>query len=275
MARADATVRSGQAWLPMHWGKRFLGGRDSAGINTVTSPAFDPHSRQPELKHAAVKVAQVELAWRAVAFAEVALEMLSATLAALQALQSDVVFTSMVPMGRDRPGLLVRAANNGAPADEWLRRLDAMLGLEAEDVLRYDDPRRGHSRRIRIAGERLVAVRLAGEEGAITSGEWLRGWLLEGRPVAEIRRLLLSPARHAPSGFVLAGRTLCQCHNVSEAEAAAALAEAQGDAAQRLEQIGRVLKCGSNCGSCRPELRALAAKAVASAQPEAKVVAWQ
>ena len=54
--QSDDSVRSGQAWLPMHWGKRFLGGRDSAGVNTLTSPAVDPHSRQPAYKACAVQL---------------------------------------------------------------------------------------------------------------------------------------------------------------------------------------------------------------------------
>src|SRR5690606_9143894 len=43
--QADESVRPGQAWLPMHWGDRFLKG---LGTNVLTQPAFDPLSRQPE-----------------------------------------------------------------------------------------------------------------------------------------------------------------------------------------------------------------------------------
>ena len=35
---SDDSVRPGQAFLPMHWGDRFLKG----GVNTLTQPAFDP-----------------------------------------------------------------------------------------------------------------------------------------------------------------------------------------------------------------------------------------
>src|SRR5690606_6308073 len=59
--QADESVRPGQAWLPMHWGDRFLKG---LGTNVLTQPAFDPLSRQPELKHAGVEVDKVELHWQ-------------------------------------------------------------------------------------------------------------------------------------------------------------------------------------------------------------------
>ncbi len=49
---ADDSVRPGQAFLPMHWGDRFLKG---LGCNVLTLPAFDPLSKQPELKHAGVR----------------------------------------------------------------------------------------------------------------------------------------------------------------------------------------------------------------------------
>ena len=260
MVEQDESLRSGQACLPMHWGKRFLGGRDSAGTNTVTCPVRDPDSHQPELKHAAVRVGGVDLPWRLMAFAQIDEAGVAAAQASLQSLQADVAFVSVVPIGREHPGLLIRAAHDSAPSAQWIAHLDRRLGLDGKHVLRYDDMSRAHSRRIRIEGERLLAVRLTGDPGAITSGEWLREWLVGARPVTEVRRLLLSPATHAPSGFVLSGRVVCQCANVCEADIASALSECEGETGQRVQALGERLRCGVTCGSCLPELRALAAR---------------
>jgi assimilatory nitrate reductase catalytic subunit len=266
---ASDEVRSGQVYLPMHWGKRFLGGADSAGVNTLTSPAFDAYSRQPELRHAAVKLSAADLSWNVTAFRacegdETALH------DRLQSLQDGVAFFSAVLIGRERPGVLLRAAHHGAPSAEWLAKLDSLFGLDSELTLRYDDLRRGSSRRMLIADDRLLAVRLSGEAAAITSGEWLREWLLAEKPVAEIRRLLLSPATYAPSGFVLSGRVVCQCFNVTDETINATLAGIAGDSRERTAELQRQLKCGTNCGSCVPELRQLVAKSPA---PEQKVAA--
>jgi assimilatory nitrate reductase catalytic subunit len=246
----------------MHWGKRYLGGSQSAGTNTLTTPAFDPISRQPELKHAAVKVAAVSLPWRLVAFAE--LDAVRA-LDALQALQAGVVFASTVVIGREREGVLFRAAHNGAPPASWLAELDALLGLDADDVLRYDDARRGHSRRIRIAGERLGGARLSGEANAIASGEWLREWLVGGQSIDRIRRLLLLPSSQAPAGFVPAGRVVCQCFGIPERDIVSELTHTEGAPAERLRSVQSRLHCGTNCGSCLPELKVLVEKCVAEA----------
>ncbi len=257
--QADESVRSGQVYLPMHWGKRFLGGKDSAGVNTLTVAAFDPISFQPELKHAAVKIGAADLAWHLTAFVGCAgneTELFDQLLA----LQSQVSFFSSVLIGREKPGVLVRAAHHGAPSGEWLAALDGLLGLSGELTLRYDDARRGSSRRMLINDDRLTAVRLSGNAGAITSGEWLRDWLLADKPVFDIRRLLLSPATSAPTGFVLAGRVVCQCFNVTEDTIVTTLVSIAGEPGERCRQLQQQLKCGSNCGSCVPELRRLVAK---------------
>ena len=264
IVRGEEAIRSGQAYLPMHWGKRFLGGSASAGVNTLTSGAFDPISRQPELKHAAIKVSAAELPWRLVAFAELPAGQLSAALDALQAAQDEVAFASTVVIGRETPGVLFRAANPQAPSAEWIRAIDRILGVEAEDALRYEDARLDHSRRIRIAGDRLAGARLSGGVDALRASEWLREWLVAGQPVAAIRPLLLSPSDRAPSGFLPAGRVVCQCWNVGERDIVSALNAASGDERARLAAVQAGLKCGTQCGSCTPELRALARAATAA-----------
>jgi assimilatory nitrate reductase catalytic subunit len=258
---ADESVRSGQAYLPMHWGKRYLGGSASDGVNTLTNPAFDPISRQPELKHAAVKVSPAELPWRLVAFAEVAETELVKLHDALQTLQPDIAWFSALPIGRERVGVLVRAGHHGAPDAAWLERLDALLQLNGEGVTRYDDARRGNARRLLVKNDLLSAARLSGGLDAIASGEWLREWMLTGESVVSIRKLLLMPTAAPPAGFVSAGRVLCNCFGVSEQSVRDALAGCAGDAKSRLATVQAKLKCGTNCGSCLPELRGLVAAA--------------
>ncbi|MGQ0655593.1 MAG: nitrite reductase small subunit NirD [Betaproteobacteria bacterium] len=60
-ARASDEMRPGEAFVAMHWGSRFMAGE---GMNALTLPALDPMSKQPELKHAAVRVEPFRPAWR-------------------------------------------------------------------------------------------------------------------------------------------------------------------------------------------------------------------
>ncbi|MGQ0546852.1 MAG: molybdopterin oxidoreductase family protein, partial [Betaproteobacteria bacterium] len=55
-AAPDPDTPRGTVFLAMHWGARFLGGAGRLGVNELTLGALDPSSRQPELKHCAVRV---------------------------------------------------------------------------------------------------------------------------------------------------------------------------------------------------------------------------
>ena len=99
------------------------------------------------------------------------------------------------------------------------------------------------------------------------SERWLRAFLEEGQPVEKLGSLLLQPSAVAPSGFVGRGKIVCSCFGVSEREIDAALAAAGAD--RSLEYLQQKLKCGTNCGSCIPELKHKVALTVARARVKA------
>ena len=252
IVEADDTLRSGQAYLPMHWGKRYLGGAPSHGVNTVTSRALDPLSRQPELKHAAVKVSAAPfLATPRCREASPAL------VDELQALQGDGIREHRVSPDSTIREFSSSGTDLGVFADSWLAALDAMLDLGGGDVLRYDDVRRARSRRIRLAGDRVIALRIAGEPSCIAAAESLAACLASGASVAAIRRLLLAPELHAVAAAMPpASPVVCRCHGVRADRIDQVLAQITGDERERLATLKRELACGTECGSCLPELRA-------------------
>jgi assimilatory nitrate reductase catalytic subunit len=74
-ARASGDMRPGDAFVAMHWGGRFTGG---VGTNALTVPAIDPFSKQPELKHAAIRVEPFAARWRGAFSAAATAELQSA-----------------------------------------------------------------------------------------------------------------------------------------------------------------------------------------------------
>src|SRR5207249_2174269 len=114
-------------------------------------------------------------------------------------------YASCTLIGRDPAAAMFHAAGEAPFAAEFLIGLDRLFGLDAEDVLCYDDARRGVGRRVRIRGDRVVAARFAGDLGAAS---WLKDWLLQGRSAASLQASL---------------------------------------------------KCGTQCGSCLPEVKRLLA----------------
>jgi assimilatory nitrate reductase catalytic subunit len=253
---SDDGVRPGQAFLPMHWGDRFLKG----GVNAITQPAFDPLSKQPELKHSGVRLEPVHLPWHLFALIEGDVQQHFET---LRPLCEAFSYVSLSLTGRERPALLIRAASASAPQTELLREIDHCLGLNEGPVLAYDDPRRSIGKRVRIENGRITAIRLAGETLA---QHWLQNLWMEGRADEQLRRWLLAPLSAPPGNIdtpVAGNKTLCNCKNVSQTAVCAGISRGLD-----LQGLQQELGCGTQCGSCVPEIKRLLA---ATAQPVAVI----
>ena len=270
---ADTTLGLSQVFMAMHWGSEFLSGVSStgerlAGVNALTTSAFCPTSKQPELKHAAVKVLKAELPWTLLAMAWLPAEGALAAREALSALMAQFPYfqyTSCVPFsnntpldepGRERTGVLLRAAAHEAPPDALIAQIEALLGMSGADTLRYADKKRGQRRAARLARQgdntTLEGIVLAGD----TSAEgWLKTLLQEELPAQTYGRLLLVPGAKAPVAVQSRGKPVCTCFNVTDTAITAQLAHCHGTDDDRLAQLQGKLRCGTNCGSCVPELK--------------------
>ena len=185
----------------------------------------------------------------------------------LKSLMAQFPFASCTPFGRERSGVLFRAAAHDAPADPVLARIEALLGMGGPDVLRYADKKRGQRRamlQVRPQGTasgakesgpkelRLSAFVLAGDSSAAT---WIATLLQDELPSQAYGRMLLAPGAKPPVAVQSRGKQICACFNVTEAAISAQLAQCTGTEAQRMEQLQNTLKCGTNCGSCLPEVK--------------------
>jgi assimilatory nitrate reductase catalytic subunit len=178
-ARASDDMRPGDAFVAMHWGARFLAG---AGTNALTLAAMDSHSKQPELKHAAVRIEPFAARWRG-------------------------SFTAPARSGLERA------------AGRWLARFDygALRLVEGSEI--------------------LLRLELAAAEDP------------DPAALEALEQLFGSPV---DTGACAPGRAVCACFKVVESEIRSAAA-----AGATLAKLQKDLKCGTNCGSCVPELRRL------------------
>ena len=276
-ARASEELLPAQVFVAMHWGSEFVSGVDDngqalSGVNALTTGAFCPQSKQPELKHAAVKLEPAALPWRLLAAAWLPADQVHAVRQALQTSLAQFAYASLVPFGQTRDGLLLRAAAAIAPPVGVVQAIEAALGLALDDttLLRYADPARGQRRTLRLSKHssgdtRVEAFVLAGE----TSAEpWLRALLQEEQPAQAFATQLLRPGAVPLSAQAMrpARRQVCNCLDVDERTINTQLAGTPvGPAEQRLAGLQQALKCGTQCGSCLPELRRLVqASAVAA-----------
>lgn len=246
VAEASDSVRPGQCFLPMHWGARFMGGR---GINALTLPVFDAVSKQPELKHAAVQVSKAVLPWR---MAALAVGDGAKLLDAVQPLLRACDYAAAGLAGRDRDVLTLRLAHTQPLPEALLAELDAALGLDDPlAVMHYEDRPRGISKRVRVDGGTVTAARLTGETAAF---DWLRDVIVDGVDAASLRAWMLAPVARPPAGGAGRGRIVCNCLNVAEPDILAAITGGAD-----LATLQATLKCGTECGSCVPELKRLIA----------------
>ncbi len=275
--QASDEVGLSQAFIAMHWGPEYLSGRSNAGeplagVNALTTSAVCPDSKQPELKHAAVKILKAELPWSLLAMAWLPEDEALAAREALRTLMPQLTFASCVPFadpvetartgGTARTGLLLRAAADQAPETALIQQIEQLLGLAGDEALQYADPRKGQRRTMKLVRSgneaRLEGFLLAGDTRAEA---WIKTLLQERLPAQSYGRLLLVPGSKAPADVVQAtarrGRQVCTCFNVTDVAVGGFLAGCGGPDDTRLAALQAGLKCGTNCGSCIPELKRL------------------
>ncbi|MDO8340947.1 MAG: molybdopterin dinucleotide binding domain-containing protein, partial [Candidatus Woesebacteria bacterium] len=257
-ATASSTLRPAQTYVPMHWGGRYMSG---LGINALTLPANDPVSHQPELKHAAVQVEKFATGWQLVAMRRDQGGANDGGLhAALQPWLARFDYATLTLAGRDSTVVVLRAWGgeaSPAPTPELLAELAAAMELDSPQMLAFDDARRGIAKRALIADDRLAGALLCKETRAT---DWLLDLIARGGNTAELRKWLFAPLATPPAAGPARGRIVCNCFDVSENEIRADLA-----AGLDLAALQGKSKCGTNCGSCLPELKRLAAKTEAAA----------
>ena len=270
--QASKEVGMSQAFIAMHWGEEYLSGLSStgerlAGVNAITTSSFCPTSKQPELKHAAVKILKAELPWTLLGVAWLPSDQALTAREDLKALMRLFPFASCVPFGDGsesngvvRTGLLFRAAGHEAPTEDVLQQIEKLLGLSVSvggsQVLRYADKKKGQHRTIKLTGNRehaeLEAFLLAGDT---RSEAWVKTLLQDSLPAQSYGRMLLVPGSKAPIAVQSRGKAVCTCFNVTDAAITEQLAKSFGSHERRLSELQATLKCGTHCGSCVPELK--------------------
>ena len=256
-ARGSEDLAPTQAFVAMHWGDEHVLG----GVNMLASPAFCPQSKQPELKHAAVQVARADLPWRLVALAWCDETQALQLRAALRPFFERFEFAACVPFGRERHGVLFRAAAATPAAAELVARIAALFELEGKHALHYVDARRGQRRSLRLSGEMgaeqfLQAFLLAGDTRAES---WIAPLLQQQLPAQAFGRQMLLPGAAAPGAVPQRARQVCSCFDIDESRIVKTLASCNGSDVERLSALQGALRCGTQCGSCLPELRRLMA----------------
>lgn len=253
-------VQAAQTFIAMHWGSQFMNG---LGVNALMPPNFDKVSKQPELKHTAVKIEKLELPWR-MTILRTCQDL--TLLEKVRALLPHFTYASCGLFGRENESnkagiIILRAAHESAPDQALINQIDALLGMtEDTPCLNYNDAKRAISKRILVENNgangllEVAGVRLVGETLA---ADWLKEVMTKGQFADEAKykqfsRWALAPLSSPPTGEVVRGKIICNCLDISQNEIIENI-ELGAD----LITLQNKLKCGTECGSCLPELKRL------------------
>jgi assimilatory nitrate reductase catalytic subunit len=232
--------RRGCVFVPMHWNGEYA---NSGRINALVNPATDPLSGQPESKHTPVQAEPYRPKWHAFILSRNEIE------------RADVEYWVG---GRSGTCFRMELAGNERPESwrDWARERLAVGDGEIEWIA-YRDPGAGRYRYAAVREGRLLGCVFISPDHRLVSRSWLSGLFAEDMISANARRSLLTGQPQDKSADI--GAIVCSCFSIGQRQISAEILKG----ARSVEAIGQRLKCGTNCGACKPEIGKLLNSAVA------------
>jgi assimilatory nitrate reductase catalytic subunit len=220
--------RRGLLFAPIHWSDETA---SSACIGALVASHVDAFSGQPEAKATPASITPAEFAYRGFLITRRPLALPAGTWWARLALAG---------------GWGYRFATNDGPL-VWQQVAGALFSGQTAEYL---DALRGSYRVAAFVDGRLDACLFVGPAGAPPHWGGVKTLFAGEALVAHERRLLLSGK--AADGLIDAGPVVCACFAVGLTAIRDAITSS---AAANVEEIGSILRAGTNCGSCLPELK--------------------
>ncbi len=225
----DNGLQRGSVFAPFHWTNATSG---LARVDAVVHAFTDAVSGQPDLKATPVALEPVVMLSQGFLVSRKRI-----------ALPPWIAHSRMTVSG----GEAVVFASTLTP-DALHGILVNLLG-EMPEHASLGDVESGDFRVIALAAGRLEAALFVGRERDEIALDWLIE-MLPGENLDPAQRNLLLAGR-PPSGGADLGPLVCSCFGVRRAVIEAAILGGAAD----VEAIGATVKAGTNCGSCRPELK--------------------
>jgi assimilatory nitrate reductase catalytic subunit len=253
--KAQPTTPRRQVFVPIHWNDQTASG---ARVGALVNPVVDPISGEPEFKHTPVRVEPFDVDWLGFVLARRPLPRTALDGATWWTGITGARFMRYELAGR---GLPSSASVGGAVASwhDWARSLLDVPDPQA-DWLEASDVAEGMFRAAHVVDDRIDACVFASPRAEdLPARAWLSSLFAQNQLAEQDRVSLLAGAPANPQADT--GPTVCSCFGVGRNVIVKAIREGQNT----VEALGQSLKCGTNCGSCVPELKALLATARAAA----------
>ncbi|MCV9965972.1 nitrate reductase [Pararhizobium sp. BT-229] len=235
VVRALVTERQarGSLFVPMHWNDQFAA---KARIDAVVAPVTDPFSGQPASKNVAVAARPLKVA--SYGFA----------VSVAKPLDLDAAYWAMA---KAEGGWRLELAFDAAP-ENWMQWCRTHLGIPDHiEPLGYADAQTSDLRLAFFDGARLLAAFFLARQPVAVA----RNWAIEQLTVqhAEMAKRFAVVAGRPGAGRMDPGATVCSCFGVGVNQIVAAV----HGGCHSVEAVGKELNAGTNCGSCRAEIRGI------------------
>lgn len=227
--------RQGSVFIPMHWNDQFA---NNAVADSLVEAAVDPFSGQPEYKAMPVNIKSYKAHWYGFLLSRRKLNLKNA---------------SYWACSRGQGLWRYEIAGDEIPQD-WAGCARGLLCQHADQIewAEYFDSAANRYRAARIENNRLESCIFIGPDFSLPERDWLIN-LFKGNKLEENDRISVLSGK--PQGEQKdAGRTVCACFNVG---VNTLIETIQKQSLTSPEQVGELLKAGTNCGSCVPEIREL------------------
>ncbi|RDV28020.1 nitrate reductase [Alteromonas aestuariivivens] len=231
--KIDPRQRRGEVFAPIHWSATW---GSHCTLGQLFDGSHDPVSGQPELKHGAIRIAPAEFDCHG--------QLACSDKGLFELLLAECDYWSRVPATHVSTARI--AANISAV--ELCRQL-AMLLPKAYCQISFQQ---GSSVTLLVLKDDHPVLYLSLHHKYTNLPlDWLDSVFdPDGELSFEVQASLL---RNQVEASFLQGKLVCSCFNVREKPI---LAEIAGGA-DSVEELGKRLKCGTNCGSCRSELSSM------------------
>jgi assimilatory nitrate reductase catalytic subunit len=103
--------------------------------------------------------------------------------------------------------------------------------------------------------------------GDTSAQSWIKTLLQDELSADAYGRTLLVPGAKPPVAVVSRGKSVCTCFNVTDVAIDAELVNCTGSAKDRLTSLQTRLQCGTNCGSCVPQLQRMVRASMPTSMP--------
>jgi assimilatory nitrate reductase catalytic subunit len=238
--------RAGSVFVPMHWTDQLA---SAARINASVESAVDPISGQPELKHTPVAISPFNAGWHGL-LVTAHKPKLACEYWALAPVQdgwrAELAWC-------DTPVLFPADGGFCSPTKaDWTSVAQTLLG--ERPLVTYQDAGNGHFRFAAFEGTQLIGVLFISRAPITAARSWAAGQLSQSFANSTARgRVLAGRAGGATADH---GPTVCACFDVGFNQIISAITTG---GCVTVEAVGAVLKAGTNCGSCRSEIRRIIA----------------